>query len=200
MPKLDLNASLSEWWELNAEIESKLIFREGFYNGPSKQQYRHHRTNISVAGKRKIGNNTSVTGGYLLKIQENNLLHRLLQEYSLKSTSANFTLGHRFAADQTFNTGSATEYRLRYRISATYPLSETSRNVKNSYLKFENEYLGSLENKSTALEIRVLAAIGFIPIHHSTLETGISYRACEATQPITNNEFWLYVGLSLNLN
>lgn len=201
LPKLNAGFSISELWEVNFKTESKLIFNRGeFGGGPVERQFNHNRTELALGLERKTSYNTAITGGYLLRMDERKPTHRLFQQFSLVRQYGSFNLGHRFAADQTFTPGRGNEYRIRYRVSTSLPLNGEKIDVKETYLKFSHEYLGSLLKKNTALEIRNLAALGYVTGTKGKIEGGFSYRAEEVFQSSTNNEFWLYLAFYLNLN
>ncbi len=199
LPKFNVNASLNAFWEINAKAESKVAFFEGNFDGYQQQNLIHRRTELAFAAERKTGYNSSLAGGYLLRLHDKKPGHRLFQQYSIVSSYASFKLGHRFSSDQTFKTGGANEYRLRYRISTALPLDGTKIDPNESYLKFSNEYLGGLHDKDYNLEIRTLAAIGKNIGKTQKAEAGLSYRVEEVFRNISSQEFWVYLAWYFDL-
>ncbi|MCF8231621.1 MAG: DUF2490 domain-containing protein [Bacteroidales bacterium] len=198
LPKFNINTSINELWELNAKSETKVTFLEGNFGGYRQQELLHQRTELAFAAERKTTYNSSLAGGYLIRFHNKKPAHRLFQQYSIVSSYATFKLGHRFSADQTFKTGGANEYRLRYRISTALPLEGTQIDPTESYLKFNNEYLGGLQEKEYNLEIRALAAIGKNIGNNQKVEAGLNYRIGKVFQESVDHEFWLYLAFYLN--
>jgi len=201
LPKLNASASISELWEVNFKAESQLIFSRGEFGGGSGvRQFNHNRTELALGLERKTSYNTAITGGYLLRMDERKPSHRLFQQFSLVRQYGSFNLSHRFASDQTFSIGRGNEYRIRYRVSTSLPLNGEKIDLKETYLKFSHEYLGSLLKRNTALEIRNLAALGYVTGTKNKIEGGFSYRAEKVFQSITNSEFWIYLAFYFDLD
>lgn len=193
LPTLNVNSSFNELWELNAKAESKVVYARGDFNGLHHQNPNHQRTDLDFAIARKTAYNSSLAGGYLLRLHDEKPGHRLFQQYSIVSSYATFKLGQRFSADQTFKTGGVKEYRLRYRISTALPLQGTQIDPTESYLKFNSEYLGGLQENKYNLEIRILAAIGKNTGKNQKAEAGLNYRVGKVFQDTIAHEFWLYL-------
>lgn len=193
MPKLNFNGSINKLWNINVKAESKMILSQGTFSGPGNNGFEHNRTEIAIAGERATSYNTSLAAGYLLRLHAQKPVHRFFQQYSWIKQFGALTLGHRLSTDQTFKTGAANEYRLRYRLSTALPLSGEQIDRDETYLKVSNEYLGSWENQAYGLEIRFLAAAGRDMGGDEKVEAGLAYRAGSVFQQTSAHEFWLYM-------
>jgi len=157
-------------------------------------------SDISMIASRKTGLNTNLGGGYLVRILENQVIHRTIQQFSIVSQYNRFRLAHRFSADQSFNLNPNEEfklkyvqYRLRYRIAAEFPLNGQSVDAREFYLKINNEYLYGWQNSGNDIEIRIVPIIGYNFVDKSKLELGLDYRLDSFLNATTRNSFWLSV-------
>ena len=148
----------------------------------------------SIAGK-KIGINTSIAAGYLLRIDGKEIRNRAIQQISIVRKYSGFIISHRISADQTFDKDDHTEYRLRYRLSSEIPLSGQSSDPKEFFLKASNEYLNSLQNKEFDLEIRTSAFIGYVLTPRNKLELGLEYRADSFINQNLRNRLWIALNI-----
>ena len=199
MPVLNFNKSVSERWKLNTKVENQILFQKAsdafFKNG---EMY-HDRTELHFSGSHKLTFKSSITGGYMVRFHEERSYHRFFQRFSMVSQLKNLVLSHRIGLDQTLKPGKSTEYRLRYRFSNALPLNGTEIDTQEGYLKFSNEYLGSLEDKVTSLEIRIKAAYGYELNQTQKAEAGIDYRFGDVASAQPSQTLWLYMGWYVKL-
>ncbi|MDY8137327.1 DUF2490 domain-containing protein [Aquimarina sp. 2201CG5-10] len=153
--------------------------------------YEYILTDISSLISIKIGAHGVFNTGYLIRFQDDEVIHRSIQQYNLVQNLERLRIGHRFATDQTFNTNKSPQFRLRYKISLEKPLAGDKIDPKEFYLKLGNEYLGIYQSNDTELEIRVLPFIGYEINHKNKVELGIDYRLSDFFNSGSENDLWL---------
>lgn len=199
IPVLNFNKTVSERWKVNTKIENQVLFQETsgafFDNG----DFNRDRTELHFSGTHKLTFKSSITGGYMIRFHDEESYHRFSQQFSTVTQLKNFVLSHRIGLDQTVKPGKSTEYRLRYRFSNALPLNGTKIDTKEGYLKFSNEYLGSLEDKQTSLEIRLKAAYGYELSQSQKAEAGIDYRFGDIGSGDFSQTLWVYLGYYIKL-
>ncbi len=186
LPSLNLNKKLPQDWSLNSKIESRqLLFQE-------KLNYNYALTDVSIAGAKKVSINTSAALGYLLRIEDNNMTHRLFQQINILSRYPYFLIGHRISSDQTFEKNNPLILRFRYRITLEKPLKGESLDPKELFVKISHENLHALQTGNYSLEIRFLSFMGYVVNPKSKIELGLDYRVNgPSNQNITNNRYWI---------
>lgn len=185
LPSVNLNKKLPEDWSLNFKAES----RQSLYRG--NFDYEYLLTDLALVAAKKIGINTSAAGGYLLRVGQNRVQHRAIQQVSFVKGYAGFRLSHRVSADQTFGKDDAPEYRLRYRLSSEVPLQGLSLDPMEFFIKLSNEYLGSIQYDVFDLEIRAAAFIGYAFSPKQKLEFGLDYRLDSFIHGQARNRYWI---------
>ncbi len=185
LPSLNFNAKLPKDWSLNFKAES----RQALYN--ENFDYDYLRTDISLGGGKKIGINTTLSMAYLMRIDNNTISHRAIQQLSFVRRYTGFRLSHRIAADQTFSKQESTEIRLRYRLSSEIPLQGQSLDPKEFFLKLSNEYLNAFERDEYDLEIRLAAFIGYALSAANKLEIGLDNRLDSFINNGVRNRMWI---------
>lgn len=199
IPVLNFNKKVSERWKINTKIENQVLLQETsgafFDNG----DFNHDRTEFHFSGTHKLTFKSSITGGYMIRFHDEESYHRFSQQFSTVSQLRDFVLSHRIGLDQTVKPGKSTEYRLRYRFSNALPLNGTKIDTKEGYLKFSNEYLGSLEDKQTSLEIRLKVAYGYELSQSQKAEAGIDYRFGDVGSDHPSQTLWFYMGYYVKL-
>lgn len=190
MPQVNLNIRLNKGWKFNGKIESRYILQTGTFGKAPTFKNQYSLTDIAGLLSRKAGANSSIAGGYQARIQEGQLIHRLVQQYSLVRRYTAFRLGHRFAMDQTFDPQDSPTFRLRYRISAEFPLNGQSVDPGEAYFKIGNEYLNALDGGEYDLEIRAVPAWGLAISDHNKLEIRVDYRLDAFVQGNTRHSGW----------
>lgn len=187
LPTLNINKKLPEDWSLNFKTESRqALINEEF-------DYAYLLTDISLAAAKKIGINTAVAMGYLMRIveEDNGIQNRTMQQITFIKRYSNFMLSHRILADQTFQKDDYTELRIRYRITMEHPLQGKTSDPGEFFLKLNNEYLNSLYNKTYDLEIRGAAFLGYELSPNNKLELGFDYRIDSFISGMPRNRLWI---------
>lgn len=148
-------------------------------------------TDISAIAAKRIGINTSIGLGYLIRIEEDAISHRANQQFSVLRRLPGLSLSHRFSTDQTFSGVETPEFRLRYRISTEIPLEGLTLDPLEFFVRLNNEYLNSLEGKNYELEIRLVGFLGYAISDNGKIELGLDYRLDSFINNPSRNRFWI---------
>jgi hypothetical protein len=194
MPTININKKISDVWKTNLKLENQLMISQGttgFFKDPDAD---FKRTDAQFSATRKLNYKSSLTGGYMLRMDEKKPAHRVSLFYSTVRQLRSLALGQRFGFDQTFKPGNHNELRLRYRLSTVIPLNCTSIDQDESYVKLSNEYIGSDDGGVRALEVRGLAAVGHEIGSRQKAELGLDYRRSEIGTNANVQTLWVYLG------
>ncbi len=151
LPAINLNKKLGKEYKLNLKIES----RQSIY-ADKKINWTYQLVDFSNLISKKVGFNRSIAMGYLIRKRDDRWASRLIQQFTIFQNSSIYRMSHRFVSDQTFEEDKRIKWRLRYRISTLLPLSGQSTDRGEFYLKFNNEYLYSIQQSKNDLEIRLV--------------------------------------------
>lgn len=185
LPALNINKKLPKDWRINFKLESRQsVFKETL-------DYDYLLTDWSLSATRKIAVRSALSGGYLMRIDDQGIRHRVLQQLSLVNRFDAFSLAQRLAADQTFQKGREPEFRYRYRISSEVPLSGQSLDPGEFFVKLSNEYLHAFQGGEYDLEIRLGGFLGFAIAPASKVEAGLDYRTDSFLSGQTRNRIWI---------
>ncbi|MDP3436325.1 MAG: DUF2490 domain-containing protein [Bacteroidales bacterium] len=187
MPSINLLKQFPKNWSTNFKLES----RQSLYNQMLKYDYL--LTELSLVITKRIAPNITIGAGYLIRAEDDEFKNRAIQQISFGKKYPGFRMAHRFMTDQTFGKSSDTEFRLRYRISSEIPLEGESIDVKEYYLKINNEYLNSWQKSDYDLEIRLGALIGYSISSINDLEIGIDYRLDSFISGNRRERIWLSI-------
>jgi len=190
LPSVNVNSKLKNDWSANGRIESRYLVQSGKFDGTVTNKNSYVLTDLSAIIAKKVGLNSRIAGGYLLRIEEHGLSHRFIQQYTIVQRFSSFRVAHRLVSDQTFSSQEDAEFRLRYRISSEIPLNGESLDPGEFYLKFNNEYLHSLQAGEYDLEVRMVPILGFDVTDNFKIETGLDYRVNSFVANNTRNSFW----------
>lgn len=181
--------------KVNTKLENRFILYQNPYGDTGKRS-EYERTDIELVLTGTGGALDNFGAGYLIRRDDTNgaFLHRAIQQYSAAQEWGELLLAHRFRTDQTFEKAEAVQYRLRYRVSVEKPLDGQRVDPREYYLKFNNEYLGSLQDSEGNLEIRLLSSLGYNHSEEDQIEVGLDYRAENLIGDNTENLLWLTVG------
>jgi len=188
LPTVNLNKKLPKDWSLNFKAESRQSLIKG-----NDFQYEYLLTDLALVAGRKVGINTTVAGGYLIRIGQGKFFNRAIQQLTYVKRYSNFNLSHRVLTDQTFMKGEAPVYRFRYRLSSEIPLEGQSVDPKEFFLKISNEYLNSFQKKDYDLEIRAGGFLGYEFSPSTKIELGLDYRLVLFLNDNAINRFWIGV-------
>lgn len=172
---------------------------EGNINSKFDFSYEYLLTDLSLIFAKRIGINTSVAGGYFIRISNENVSNRAIQQISFVRRYPAFRLSHRISSDQTFMAENNTEFRFRYRLSSEIPLEGQSLDPKEFFVKTNNEYLNSFQGKSYDLEVRIAAFLGYAFSTDSKFEIGFDYRIDSFIENNTRNRIWLGINFYQSL-
>jgi len=187
IPSINIIKKFPKNWSANFKAES----RQSIYNQELKYDYL--LTDLSLVVTKRIAANTTVGGGYLLRTEDGEFENRTIQQISFSKKYSGFRMAHRVMTDQTFAKNSKPELRLRYRISSEIPLEGQSLDVKEFYLKINNEYLNSWQGGDYDMEIRGVVLLGYSVSQANDLEIGIDYRLNSFINGDPRNRIWLSI-------
>lgn len=187
LPALNINKKLPKDWSLNFKTES----RQALYDD-NEFGYRYLLTDFSLASAKKVGINTTLAMGYLLRITEESNASRAIQQLSTIRRYTTFKMAHRIMTDQTFRK-SGTTYRFRYRASGEVPLNGSAVDPGELFIKLNHEYLNALEGEAYELEIRAAAFVGYFIAPGSKLELGMDYRLASFLNERSNHRTWMAI-------
>jgi hypothetical protein len=193
LPALNLRKSLSKGFSVNFKAESRQGLLKGIYGEEQYWEYDYVLTDLSLAASKKIGLNSSIAAGYLIRLRENLTVHRLMQQFTVVQRFRNFRAAHRFAADESFASGLSMELRLRYRFTAEIPFSGQAVDAREFYLKINNEYLNAFYEDEYGLEIRLSPLFGYVFTDNNKLEFGPDYRISSIFENASVSTFWLSI-------
>jgi hypothetical protein len=198
LPAVNFNKQLKKDWSFNARIESRQLFLRGEKRGLAEKDYNYVLTDVSVIAAKKVGLNSRIAGGYLIRFEEGDLFHRFIQQYTLVQKLSGFRLAHRLVSDQTISKIESPEIRFRYRITAEIPLNGQSLDVKEFYLKLNHEYLNSFQASQYDFEVRLVPLLGYDIARHFKIETGIDYRVNGFLNNRTRHSYWFPINLFID--
>ena len=199
LPQINVNFGVAKNFKLNTKLESRQIFSEKKADEPRSNQLRYERTDLALVLTRKLSATNTIGGGYLIRLEDGELAHRLIQQFNYVRNLEMITVAHRFVTDETFRKSEPASYRLRYRLGMEKALNGRQIDPKEMYLKFNNEYLGIWADRSADLEIRGLLSLGYNATDDHKFELGVEYRVNEFNQPVKAQQFWVTVGVFLSI-
>jgi len=185
LPSFNLNKSLARDWSVIFKAESRQSIKK------DDIEYEYLLTDISLGVSKKTGINSSVSLGYLIRIDDTLIKSRTFQQLSIVKRYSGFRVSHRLLTDQTFGGDQSSEFRLRYRISSEIPLQGQDPDPGEFFLKLGNEYLNSFQDKRYDLEIRGATFLGYVVSPASKLEFGFDYRINSFMDGKARNRLWL---------
>lgn len=199
LPSLNINKKLQNDWSVNTKLESRQLFQKGEINGISDKEYSYILTDLSLIAAKKIGLNSRIAAGYLVRLKNGVFFHRFIQQYVLIQRMTGFRLAHRIMFDQTFSEAEDPEFRFRYRITSEIPLDGETINPGEFYLKLNNEYVHSLQASEYDLEVRLVPLIGYDISKKFKIETGLDYRVSSFINDKTKHSYWVTINLFMEL-
>ena len=185
LPSVNVNIGLENDWKANLNWESRQVFEDdGLAFGLS---------DFSLLLARKVGLNNSLAGGYLIRLHPEYTAHRSIQQFTLVQVLPSLRLAHRFAADQTFRTGRAPQWRIRYRIATELPLNGQEVDPREAYFKINHEYLHLFREGSYELDVRLVPTIGYAFTDNNKLEAGWNVRTDGFLSGTPDHTIWFGV-------
>ncbi|MEM1135689.1 MAG: DUF2490 domain-containing protein [Bacteroidota bacterium] len=193
MPSININKGFSNDWKLNFKIESRQQTQEGIFREVNNTNFEYLLTDLSVIAAKKVGAKNSLAGGYLIRWEGDQIIHRLIQQFTLVSLPGSFRLAHRISTDQTFASEEVAELRFRYRITTDFPLNGQSVDPQELYLKINHEYLNAFQSSDYDLEVRVVPLLGYAITDNNKIEVGLDYRINSFLNASSRNSFWVSI-------
>ncbi|WP_298546308.1 DUF2490 domain-containing protein [uncultured Aquimarina sp.] len=189
LPKIVVSNKLSDNIKLINSIESRQQLWE--HQPDNDLSYDYLLTDFTNILSFKLSADKVFNIGYLLRIEEDELIHRSIFQHSIAQQLENLRVAHRFVTDQTFSRKESPEFRLRYRFTVELPFNGYRVDSGEFYIKINNEYLGSYQGSNADLEIRIIPFIGYAVNPKSKLEIGPDYRLSQLLESGTKNRLWL---------
>lgn len=194
LPQINVNFKVFKDMKLNTKLESRQIFSEKESDIPVSKKFRYERTDLALVLTTKLSADNTLGGGYLIRLEDGKLIHRLIQQFNNVRNFESISVAHRIVTDETFDAGNPTDFRIRYRIGIEKPLNGQQIDPKEFYAKINNEYLGIFSRSRADLEIRALLALGYNATDNNKIELGAEYRVNEFNESVRAQQFWLTVG------
>lgn len=198
LPAINVNKGIERDWSLNFKWESRQSKVKDDLSNESDENFKYVLSDLSLILSRKVGLNNSLAGGYLIRIRNNKIIHRAIQQFTVVQNYNSFRLAHRFSTDQTFDAHDQNEYRFRYRITPEFPLNGEAVDPGEFYIKVNNEYLNSFQGKEYDLELRLVPLLGYQFTDTNKLEFGLDYRINSFLNNATNQNLWITLNWFIN--
>lgn len=199
MPSINFNKGMPNDFSINFKAESRQSFASGTFSGESFQGFNYLLTDLSLIGSKKVGLNNKLAGGYLIRLRNGQAIHKAVQQFTFVRRYSAFRMAHRFAADQAFASDLPTELRFRYRITGEFPLNGESVDIREFYLKVNNEYLNAFQGSEYDLEIRLVPMLGYVFSEANKFEFGVDYRLSSFLDSPAQNSFWISINWYLKV-
>ena len=191
LPSINLNSKLKHGWSLNTRVESRQLFQQREPDEAVARKYEYVLTDFSFIAAKKVGLNSRIAGGYLIRFEADEIFHRFIQQYVVVQKLSGFRLAHRFLSDQTYSQRENPEFRIRYRVTSEIPLNGESVDPGEFYLKINHEYINSLQAKEYDLEMRLVPLLGYDLSNRYKLEAGLDYRVSSFLRNETSHRYWV---------
>lgn len=191
LPALNLNKKWDNNWSLNTKIESRQFIQNYPAEDNPDDRFDYLLTDLSVMAARKVGVNSRLGGGYLLRLEDGESAHRFMQQFVVVQKLNACRLSHRLLSDQTFSKIENPTFRMRYRITSEIPLNGQAVDPGEFYVKINHEYIFSTQSHTQDLEIRLVPLLGFDITEMYKLELGTDYRLSQFIHDNTRHRYWL---------
>lgn len=200
LPSFTLTKKLNPKWKFSLNTQTRFSAYKGEFSNSEifQKNFNYVLTDFSILANRKIGLNNSLAIGYLTRFRNKEQHNRLFQQFIISKKYNSLGVTHRFATDQTFRPYQKTEFRGRYRLAFDKPLQGNKLNPKEFYLKINNEYLISLQDKEWSNEFRLIPFLGYAFTDQNKLEIGIDYRVGSFGEEFLNTNFWTAINYYLS--
>ena len=189
LPALHVSRGLNSDWRISLKAEARTRFYNGIYGGAATRRSEIVLSDYALSVSRKTGLNNSVSGGYMLRLRDGGLSHRLSQQFTLVGQLSVVRLAHRFLADETFSSGEPPEFRARYRLTGEIPLQGTSLDPGEWYVKPGAEAIAGWSGGEFEPEIRALPLFGYEITDNNKIEAGIDYRLSSFTEASSRSSY-----------
>lgn len=183
---------------MNFKTESRLLIQNGDFNGNHNKEFEYLLTDLSLIAAKKVGLNSRIAGGYLIRLRNEEAIHRTIQQFSIVKNKTGYRLSHRIATDQTFSSNQSAEFRFRYRITPEIPLNGQTVDPKEFYIKTNFELLNKFQSSEYELEVRVVPLLGYTLNEQNKFEFGLDYRFDSLFISDPRHSFWTSINWYFN--
>jgi hypothetical protein len=201
IPELTGSFAVSDNFSVTGKVES--MHRTHDYSSFASRtwNYSHEGTKFQTFVAYSLHPVWKIAGGYQLEIEGGGVhSNRAIQQVSFVQRITGFRLGHRLRTDQTFYTGGAAKYRLRYRLSSEFALEGRSVDPGEMYMTASNELLLSTKNNEEGLENRFALALGHYLNRQHQIELALDYRTENYLENGLQHNLWLVAGWYMGFN
>ncbi len=198
LPEVTVSHKLSDGWKVTGQIESMQQGWRGTFGEEGEADYHYIRTDLTTVASYKWHPLWSLAGGFLYRFTEGVTVQRFLQQVAAVQRFERLRLGHRLRTDQTFR-NEAPEYRLRYRLSAEWPLQGSRVDAKEWYLISSVEQVGSWQAQSFDWEQRLVSSLGYYFDDSHKLEVGFDYRWDQFLNEAGRHRWWWTLSYFVNI-
>jgi hypothetical protein len=199
LPTINLNKELNNDWSFIFNAESRQLFLNGDFDGNRNKEYEYVLTDVALLAAKKVGLNSEITGGYLIRFRNTETNHRAVQQYSFSKQKTGYRLTYRFVTDQTFSPVQSTEFRFRSRLTAEIPLNEPTGDVNVYYFKMGIEFLNKIQSADHKLELRIVPVLGYTFNDRNKIELGLDYRYDSFFHDDSAHIFWTNINWLISL-
>lgn len=185
---------------LTAKIESQHGLVDAGNETPTDYGYYHDRTDFQGFVGTSINPFVKWAVGYQYRWDgggDHN--HRSIQQVAWVQKKSGYRLAHRVRADQTFASGEAPLYRIRYRLSLELPLSGSVIDAGEFYLVLSDEPIYGFQEGASSLENRLVGSLGYYFSKKQKVEAGIDHRIDRFLKSGSRQRIWLKVGWYVNI-
>lgn len=199
LPEFAFNYKINGNWSSTFKIESQHTFfhQEDGLNSPISYNYK--QTDFQIFANYKIAAAWKAAAGYQYRIVAGENSHRFIQQISVVQKLNAFRLGHRIRFDQSVYKSDVPKFRIRYRLSSDFALSGQLIDPGEFYLKAGIEPILVFHDRSTEIEGRINAALGFLFKDKNKLEGGFDYRTDDYLSEINDHQIWFKISYYFNL-
>lgn len=176
LPSFNHKASINKYYDLNMSFEARYFIYQKTEGEKADVSIDYSLNDFTSLLARQITLNSTLVGGFLIRLRSNTANFRFIQQYIIESKWNQILVSHRIATDQTFSPNEATELRARYRLSTELPLNGIEADPKEFYIKLRGEILHILEGSQYDLELRFSPYLGYTFPNKNKLELGFDNR------------------------
>ena len=185
LPKINTSLKLSENLKWVNSVESRTVIYDDQWT------FSHNLVDVSTILSIRQASNQSLNLGYLIRIRDGKIAHRLIQQYNIVNLADGYRLAHRLGFDQEFQHETTPRFRTRYRVIFEKPLDGRKIDVHEFYIKLGVESLYNFRLED--LEFRALPFLGYRLSGNDKIEVGVEYRWEELFNGVSSNKNWFRV-------
>ena len=192
LPGVNMSLPINSHWKMQFNAEHRAILLPEWRHSAAEPEwgYEAERLDLTIFASRQYRIDQSFAGGYMLRFIDQDLVHRLRQQWTRVFRERAFRWAYRMAADQTFFSDAAAIYRWRHRLTIEIPLSGQEVDPREFYVKANNEYLFIFSDRSPQWESRWIPLLGYTFSDRNKIETGLDYRRTGRQGADALHNFW----------